>query len=71
MAPTRMDALIAWAGAIIDRLCREAPEELEDTLAETAVLMVVPSIAISPGATWHDNDAGGEPDGPPDGGLCA
>lgn len=52
-----MDGLIAWGGAIIDRLILEAPEEYEDDLAETAVIMVVPCLAISWRAMLHDNDA--------------
>jgi hypothetical protein len=33
-----------------------ASEEVEDALAETAIMMVVPSIAMRPWAMMNDND---------------
>jgi hypothetical protein len=55
-AMTMMDGLIAWANAVIDRLMMGASEEVEDALAETAITMVVPSIAMRPWAMMNDND---------------
>jgi len=51
-----MDGLIAWAGAILDRLTWAAPEEIEADLTETAMERVLPCLALSTRAMLNDND---------------
>lgn len=51
-----MDGLIAWSGAILDRLTEQAPDETEAALAATAMELVLPALAISPWQTIGDND---------------
>lgn len=52
-----MDGLIAWSGMILDRLMESAPDECEAAVAETAIELVLPLVAIRPAATLSDNDA--------------
>lgn len=56
MQAEMMDGLIAWSGAILDRLMLKAPEQFEDDLAETAVCMILPTLAINWRAMLNDND---------------
>ena len=51
-----MDGLIAWSATILDRLTLDAPEEYEDAIAEVAMEMVLPTLAINWRAMLHDND---------------
>ena len=51
-----MDGLTAWGGAILDRLLLDAPEEYEDEIAETVMMMVLTSLAINWRAMFNDND---------------
>lgn len=51
-----LDDLATWAGVIIDRLSLDAPEEYEDEIAETCLLLVVPLLAIGWKAMLNDND---------------
>ncbi|WP_257541028.1 hypothetical protein [Sphingobium sp. CFD-1] len=51
-----MNGLTTWAGMILDRLTLDAPEEYEDELAETAMEVVLPSLAIRWRAMLNDND---------------
>lgn len=51
-----LDDLTLWAGAILDRLLLEAPEEIEDEIAETAMERVLPCLALSTRAMLNDND---------------
>lgn len=53
-----------WTDRISDLLLLDVPEHLEDAVAETLLMMVLPALAISPWAMVHDNDAGSDPAGP-------
>ena len=53
---TIMDGLIAWAGAIIDLIALDVPEEYEESVLGTVIELVAPAVAISPMATINDND---------------
>lgn len=55
--PMQMDNLIAWAGAILDLLTFQAPEETEEAIAATAMEMILPLVAVPWWATIGDNDA--------------
>ena len=56
MQSPMMDGLIAWSATILDRLTLDAPEEYEDAIAEVAMEMVLPTLAINWRAMLHDND---------------
>lgn len=45
-----------WAGSILDRLLFNAPEEYEDSLAETAMERILPHLGLSMTAMLNDND---------------
>jgi hypothetical protein len=53
-----------WTDRISDLLLLDVPEHMEDAVAETLLMMVLPALAISPWAMLHDNDAGSDPAGP-------
>jgi|GEM_PF-4930840 len=51
-----INGLTLWAGAILDRLMLDAPEEYDESLAETAMELVLPCLAINWRAMLNDND---------------
>ncbi|KQX18419.1 MULTISPECIES: hypothetical protein [unclassified Sphingomonas] len=60
-----LNGLEIWADRISDLLLFDVPEHLEEAVAETLLVMILPALAISPWAMLHDNDAGPDTAGPP------
>lgn len=53
---SRMQRLVQWTGAILDRLLCAADERDEGAIAATAIELVLPTVAIHQTATIGDND---------------
>lgn len=50
-----MDGLIEWAGAILDLVTFQAPEEIEEAIAITAIELILPAVAIRPRVPGNDD----------------